>query len=102
MFAFLDKLVELLIEKLFSLEPIDLTNNNNNNNVDNNNTDKSNIDEYDEFSFSKFLSEINALLETASSCYATLKQTLETTHRRDIEYTSLVLSKLQIARAENK
>ena len=98
MFAFLDKLVELLIEKLSSLEPIDITNNN----VDNNNTDKSNIDEYDEFSFSKFLSEINTLLETASSCYATLKQTLETTHRRDIEYTSLVLSKLQIARAENK
>jgi hypothetical protein len=100
MFAFSDKLVKLLIEKLSTLEPIDLTNNNNN--VDNNNTDKSNIDEYDEFSFSKFLSEINTLLETASSCYATLKQTLETTHRRDIEYTSLVLSKLQIARAENK
>jgi hypothetical protein len=98
LFALLDKLVELLIEKLSSLEPIDITNNN----VDNNNTDKSNIDEYDEFSFSKFLSEINTLLETASSCYATLKQTLETTHRRDIEYTSLVLSKLQIARAENK
>jgi hypothetical protein len=102
MFAFLDKLVKLLIEKLSSLEPIDLTNNNNNNNVDNDCTDKSNIDEYDELSFSKFLSEINTLLETASSCYATLKQTLETTHRRDIEYTSLVLSKLQIARAENK
>jgi hypothetical protein len=100
MFAFSDKLVKLLIEKLSTLEPIDLTNNNNN--VDNNNTDKSNIDEYDEFSFSKFLSEINSLLETASSCYATLKQTLETTHRRDLEYTSLVLSKLQIARAENK
>jgi hypothetical protein len=100
LFALLDKLVKLLIEKLSTLEPIDLTNNNNN--VDNNNTDKSNIDEYDEFSFSKFLSEINSLLETASSCYATLKQTLETTHRRDLEYTSLVLSKLQIARAENK
>ena len=99
----------MLAEKLSSLELLDLANNNNNSNIrckgENESDESDGNDESDEnesASFLKFLSDTDSFLESSISCYDIILRMMETTKTRDLEYTSLVISKLQIARAEQK